>query len=172
MAKLSMALAELVEKGAQDDVVRELLGLVAERLMEFEIEQRTGAEYGARSADRANSRNGYRDRLWETRAGSIDLRVPKLFGRCDNSRRRKYRWRKGNPGHRRWPNEAEPFWTDFLRSRAAVYAASSLSSATRTSVSKLQSPRCSRRRGSDAACTLFATRWRSPARVNDRLCSH
>ncbi len=78
MAKVSMALAELVEKGAQDDVVRELLGHVAQRLMDFEIEQRTGAEYGERSIDRANSRNGYRDRLWETRAGSIDLRIPKL----------------------------------------------------------------------------------------------
>ncbi len=78
MAKVSMALAELVEKGAQDDVVRELLGHVAQRLMDFEIEQRTGAEYGERTADRSNSRNGYRDRLWETRAGSIDLRIPKL----------------------------------------------------------------------------------------------
>ena len=78
MAKPSMALAELVEKGAQDDIVRELLGHVAERLMDFEIEQRTGAEYGERSIDRSNSRNGYRDRLWEMRAGSIDLRIPKL----------------------------------------------------------------------------------------------
>jgi len=81
MAKLSMALAELVEKGAQDDVVRELLGHVAERLMEFEVEQRTGAEYGARSTDRSNSRNGYRDRLWETRAGSIDLRISQASSR-------------------------------------------------------------------------------------------
>ncbi len=46
--------------------------------MEFEIEQRCGAEYGERSADRSNSRNGYRDRLWETRAGAIELRIPKL----------------------------------------------------------------------------------------------
>ena len=78
MAKVSMALAELVEKGAQDDVVRELLAHVAERLMEFEVEQRTGAEYGERTLERSNSRNGYRDRLWETRAGSVDLRIPKL----------------------------------------------------------------------------------------------
>ena len=78
MAKVSMALAELVEKGAKDDVVRELLGQVVQRLMDFEIEQRCGAEYGERSEDRSNSRNGYRDRLWETRAGSIDLRIPKL----------------------------------------------------------------------------------------------
>ena len=78
MAKASMALAELVEKGAQDEIVRELLSHVAERLMEFEIEQRTGAEHGERTPERSNSRNGYRDRLWETRVGAVDLRIPKL----------------------------------------------------------------------------------------------
>ncbi len=78
MAKVSMALAELVEKGATDDVVRELLGHVVQRLMDFEIEQRCGAEYGERTDERSNSRNGYRERLWDTRAGSIDLRIPKL----------------------------------------------------------------------------------------------
>ena len=78
MAKHSIALAELVEKGAKDDVVRELLAQIVGRLMDFEIEQRTGAEYGERSGERVNSRNGYRDRLWETRAGAIDLRIPKL----------------------------------------------------------------------------------------------
>jgi putative transposase len=46
--------------------------------MEFEIEQRTGAEHGERTPERSNSRNGYRDRLWETRVGSVDLRIPKL----------------------------------------------------------------------------------------------
>jgi putative transposase len=74
MAKPSIALAELVEKGASDDVVRDLLAHVVRRVMDFEIEQRCGAEYG----DRTNSRNGYRERLWETRAGSIDLKIPKL----------------------------------------------------------------------------------------------
>jgi putative transposase len=78
MAKASIALTELVEKGAKDDIVRELLAQIVARLMDFEIEQRTGAEYGERTDDRVNSRNGYRDRLWETRAGSIDLRIPKL----------------------------------------------------------------------------------------------
>jgi putative transposase len=78
MAKASIALTELVEKGAKDDVVRELLAHIVGRLMEFEIEQRCGAEYGERTEERLNSRNGYRDRLWETRAGSIDLRIPKL----------------------------------------------------------------------------------------------
>ena len=46
--------------------------------MGFEIEQHTGAGHGERSPDRSNSRNGYRDRLWETRVGSVDLRIPKL----------------------------------------------------------------------------------------------
>jgi putative transposase len=78
MAKTSIALSELVEKGANDDVVRELLTDIVRRVMDFEIEQRCGAEYGERTEDRSNSRNGYRDRLWETRAGSIDLRIPKL----------------------------------------------------------------------------------------------
>ena len=78
MAKASIALAELVEKGAKDDIVRDLLAHIVGRLMEFEIEQRCGAEYGERTEERLNSRNGYRDRLWETRAGSIDLRIPKL----------------------------------------------------------------------------------------------
>ncbi len=78
MAKASIALSELVEKGAKDDVVRELLGEVVERLMEFEIDQRCSAEHGERSAERTNSRNGYRERLWETRAGAIDVRIPKL----------------------------------------------------------------------------------------------
>ena len=78
MAKASIALTELVEKGAKDDIVRDLLAHIVGRLMEFEIEQRCGAEYGERTEERLNSRNGYRDRLWETRAGSIDLRIPKL----------------------------------------------------------------------------------------------
>ena len=46
--------------------------------MDFEIEQRCGASYGERSDDRSNSRNGYRERRWETRAGALDLRIPKL----------------------------------------------------------------------------------------------
>ena len=78
MTKPSMALAELVEKGADTDIVHDLLGYIAQRLMDLEVEGHCGAGYGDRSADRANSRNGYRERLWETRAGSIDLKIPKL----------------------------------------------------------------------------------------------
>ena len=79
MAKASMALAELVEKGAGRDLCGRCCSHVAQRLMEFEVEKRTAAPPTASAApERENSRNGYRDRLWETRAGSVDLRIPKL----------------------------------------------------------------------------------------------
>jgi transposase-like protein len=73
-----MALIELIEKGADADLIREMLAFAAERLMELEVEARTGAPCGARSSDRQNKRNGYRERPWETRAGRIDLSIPKL----------------------------------------------------------------------------------------------
>ena len=73
-----MALIELIEKGADGDLVRELLAFAAERMMELEVEARTGAPAGARSPDRLTHRNGYRERAWETRAGRVDLAIPKL----------------------------------------------------------------------------------------------
>jgi len=73
-----MALIELIEKGADADLVRELLAFAAERMMELEVEARTGAPAGSRSPDRLTHRNGYRERTWETRAGRIDLAIPKL----------------------------------------------------------------------------------------------
>lgn len=72
-----MALIELIEKGADGDLVREMLAFAADRIMELEIEARTGAVHGSRSPDRSNHRNGYRARPWETRAGRIDLEIPK-----------------------------------------------------------------------------------------------
>jgi transposase-like protein len=72
------ALFELIEKRADSDFVRELLAFAAERLMSAEVEALTGAGHGERSPDRITQRNGYRDRAWETRAGRIDLKIPKL----------------------------------------------------------------------------------------------
>ncbi|NNM92075.1 MAG: IS256 family transposase [Candidatus Eremiobacteraeota bacterium] len=78
MTNPSMACTELIEKGADVDVLREMLQFVAQRMMDLDVEGRCGAAYGERDDARENSRNGYRDRLWETRAGAIGLRIPKL----------------------------------------------------------------------------------------------
>jgi len=73
-----MALLELVEQQADGDLVREMLAFAADRIMEAEVETRTGAAKGARSPLREVQRNGYRDRDWDTRAGRIALEIPKL----------------------------------------------------------------------------------------------
>src|SRR5829696_1842324 len=73
-----MALIELIGKGADADLVRELLAFAAERLMALEVEAKTGVPAGARSPERLNHRNGYRERGWDTRVGRIDLAIPKL----------------------------------------------------------------------------------------------
>jgi len=73
-----MNLRRLLEKSSDADLLREMIGFTAQRLMELEIEGLTGAAHGERSPERINQRNGYRDRLWETRAGTVDLRIPKL----------------------------------------------------------------------------------------------
>ncbi|WP_113913656.1 IS256 family transposase [Roseovarius dicentrarchi] len=73
-----MTLLELVEQQADGDLVREMLAFAAERIMEAEVEARTGAAKGTRSPLREVQRNGYRDRDWDTRAGRIALEIPKL----------------------------------------------------------------------------------------------
>jgi putative transposase len=73
-----MALLELIEKRADADLVREMLGFAAERLMEAEVQARTGAAHGERDPARLVQRNGYRARAWDTRAGRIELEIPRL----------------------------------------------------------------------------------------------
>jgi putative transposase len=73
-----MALLELIEKSADADLVREMLAFAAERLMAMEVDVLTGVPAGVRSSERLNHRNGYRERAWDTRAGRIELAIPKL----------------------------------------------------------------------------------------------
>src|SRR3982074_3252216 len=73
-----IALRELLEKGSDASFLREMIGFAAQRLMELETDGVCGAGHGERSADRRNQRNGYRERDWETRAGTVELRIPKL----------------------------------------------------------------------------------------------
>jgi putative transposase len=73
-----MALIELIEKGADADLIRDMLAFAAERLMNLEVEALTGAPVGVRTPERLNHRNGYRERAWDTRAVRIDLSIPKL----------------------------------------------------------------------------------------------
>jgi putative transposase len=73
-----MNLRALLEKSSDSDLLREMIGFAAQRLMELEVGSLTGAGHGERSTERINQRNGYRERDWETRAGTVELRIPKL----------------------------------------------------------------------------------------------
>src|SRR2546426_291365 len=129
-----MSLRTLLEKSSDADLLREMVGFAAQRLMELEVEGLTGAAHGERNPDRMNHRNGYRDRVWETRAGAVELRIPKL-------RRSSYfpgfleprrivsvaaivavavngDGRREVLGISIGVSEAETFWTAFLRSLA------------------------------------------------------
>ena len=73
-----MSLRALIEKAPDADFLREMIGFAAQRLMELEVGELTGAAYGEKSAERLAQRNGYRERGWETRAGTVELKIPKL----------------------------------------------------------------------------------------------
>jgi transposase-like protein len=63
---------------ASPDVLREMIKGFAQRMMDAEVEVRCNAGYGEVAPERVNSRNGYRPREWDTRAGTIELAIPRL----------------------------------------------------------------------------------------------
>ena len=78
MTATTMDLRELSKKTADTDFLREMIGYTARRLTELEVETLTGATHGSRNADRLTHRNGYRGREWDTRARTVELRIPRV----------------------------------------------------------------------------------------------
>jgi putative transposase len=79
--ELRMALAELLRKAEleQDaDLLREGVRVLSQALLELEVTQHVGAERHERTAERSGQRNGYRERTWDTRVGTLELRVPRV----------------------------------------------------------------------------------------------
>ena len=108
-------------ESASPDLLREMIRGFAQRMMDAEVEGICGAGYGEVSADRVNSRNGYRRREWDTRAGTVELAVPKLrqgsyypewllerrrrrSGRWPPWWRRRICWACRRGGWRSWPS--------------------------------------------------------------------
>jgi putative transposase len=78
---MRMALAELLRKAEAEpglDVLRDGVRVLAEALMALEVEQHVGARWHERTPERSGQRNGFRERSWDTRVGTIPLRVPRV----------------------------------------------------------------------------------------------
>jgi transposase-like protein len=76
-----MSLLELLRKSGSDgdvDFLREALNVLVHSLMEAEVAAQIGAERYERNPERTNQRNGYRQREWHIRVGTLDLSIPKL----------------------------------------------------------------------------------------------
>ena len=79
--ELRMALLDLLRKAELErdaDFLREGVRVLAQALMELEVSQHLGAERHERPPERTGQRNGYRERQWDTRGGTIELRVPRV----------------------------------------------------------------------------------------------
>src|ERR671933_773558 len=78
--ELRMALAEVLRKAGveQPDFLREGVRVLAQELMELELAEHVGAERHERSPERTGYRNGYRERPWDTRVGTLELQVPRV----------------------------------------------------------------------------------------------
>ena len=72
------ALRALLSETSDSNLLAEMLGFVADGLMALDVDQLCDARAHERSRDRMNHRNGYLSRAWETRAGRVDVQIPKL----------------------------------------------------------------------------------------------
>jgi mutator family transposase len=96
-----MSVGELVGKVLADehtDVLCQAVVWLAQELMEAEVTQAAGASYGERSGDRVTRRNGYRERAWDTRVGSIELAIPS----CGKARTSQASWSRVAARSRPW----------------------------------------------------------------------
>jgi putative transposase len=78
MADRSLTVPSVLDTDAGRDLVREMLAQMARMVMESEAGRLCGAGHGERSESRTNQRNGYRERSWDTRTGTVELQVPRL----------------------------------------------------------------------------------------------
>ena len=78
MISETAALKALLSETADHQILAEMLGFVADRLMALDVDQLCGAEAHEHSNGRLNHRNGYRPRRWKTRAGAVAVQIPKL----------------------------------------------------------------------------------------------
>jgi putative transposase len=103
-----MSVQELVGKVLADEhaeVLRQAVVWLAQELMEAEVSERAGAGYGERSSERTARRNGYRERAWDTRVGSIELASPS----CGQARTSPASWSHAAAASRRWsPSSRRP----------------------------------------------------------------
>src|SRR6202171_4098273 len=78
--ELRLALVDVLRKAGveQADFLREGVRVLAQELMELEVSEQLGADRHERTPDRNGYRNGYRERPWDTRVGTIELQVPRV----------------------------------------------------------------------------------------------
>jgi hypothetical protein len=105
-----MNLRALVEKSPDADLLRDMIGFAAHRLMELEVEGLTGAAYGEKSQERQVQRNGYRDRNWETAPARSSCAFPSC-ARAPTSR--------ASSSRGGWPRRHSPRWYRRLTFKAS-----------------------------------------------------
>jgi transposase-like protein len=100
-----IALQDLLEESS---LLREMIDYAAQRLMALETDAHCGAGHGERTGELINQHNRFRDRDWESRAGTVELRIPKLRkgrsyaeansdGALPDCSRHKHLWRQACP---------------------------------------------------------------------------